>query len=384
MAWMINESQLDPDQRDFINYEPKKTGNVWVQGFAGSGKSILMVYSIKDVLRRKPHAKICVVLYTHSLIDMFKTGMKEIGIPELEVITFYEFYDSNKTYDYIFCDEVQDLPERILNEMNKRATKVYVAGDSNQSIYDEDPKWREPVVSPDEVEDLLTARVVNLNYIYRLTKSIISAIQKLLPAINIWGAKRDTTKVDVQIRLGEAGSLDKEVDYVWKEARKFADVGKTAVILLPTHKAIAQFLDELLSSLGKSPGSYPKNSWGKPDYGRINKQFKDQGVKLQFIGSGYGSLQDAEKNRHVMVMTYHSSKGLDFDNVFIPLANEDLFISKFNSDTLFMVAMTRCKQNLFLTYTGSPHNLVRKFKDSCTFIKVGSTKNVISSSALDF
>jgi DNA helicase IV len=384
MAWMINEGQLDPDQKEFINKEPNNSGNVWVQGFAGSGKSILMVYSIKDILRRQSQAKICVVLYTHALIDMFKTGMKEIGLPDLEVITFYEFHDSDKSYDYIFCDEVQDLPARVLKEMKKRAKKVYVAGDSNQSIYDEDPKWRESVVSPDDVEGLLTARVVKLNYIHRLTKSIINAIQKLLPSMNIWGAKRDTTKSDVQIRLGEANTITKEVEYVWKEARKFADVGKTAVILIPTHNSIAQFLDELLAHLGKSPGSYPKNKWGKPDYGKINSQFKDQGVKLQFIGSGYGSLQDAEKNRHIMVMTYHSSKGLDFDNVFIPFANDDLYISKYNSDTLFMVAMTRCKQNLFLTYTGSPHNLVDKFKESCTLIKIGSTAGVVNSSALDF
>ena len=40
MAWMIREDQLDPDQRDFINVEAKRNGNIWVQGFAGSGKSV--------------------------------------------------------------------------------------------------------------------------------------------------------------------------------------------------------------------------------------------------------------------------------------------------------------------------------------------------------
>jgi hypothetical protein len=31
MAWMIREDQLDPDQREFINVESKKSGNVWVK-----------------------------------------------------------------------------------------------------------------------------------------------------------------------------------------------------------------------------------------------------------------------------------------------------------------------------------------------------------------
>jgi hypothetical protein len=31
MAWMIREDQLDPDQREFINVESKKSGNIWVK-----------------------------------------------------------------------------------------------------------------------------------------------------------------------------------------------------------------------------------------------------------------------------------------------------------------------------------------------------------------
>jgi ATP-dependent exoDNAse (exonuclease V) beta subunit len=72
-----------------------------------------------------------------------------------------------------------------------------------------------------------------------------------------------------------------------------------------------------------------KNSWGKPDYGDLNRHFKSNGIKLQFIGSGYGSLSDAEQNKEAILMTYHSSKGLDFDNVFLPFLNTHfLFTSK--------------------------------------------------------
>jgi superfamily I DNA and RNA helicase len=137
MAWMIREDQLDPDQRDFINVESKKTGNIWVKGFAGSGKSVLLIHLVKDILTKTPNAKIAVVVYTHSLIDMFKTGMKELNIPlTVPVMTYYEFINKNTNhYDYIFCDEVQDLPGKVLYAMQNRAGKVIVAGDSNQSIY---------------------------------------------------------------------------------------------------------------------------------------------------------------------------------------------------------------------------------------------------------
>ena len=108
MAWMIREDQLDPDQKDFVNIESQKSGNIWVKGFAGSGKSVLLVHSLKNVLNRQPNAKIAVVVYTRSLIDMFKTGMKELNLPStIPVMTYIEFVDKNTSdYDYIFCDEV--------------------------------------------------------------------------------------------------------------------------------------------------------------------------------------------------------------------------------------------------------------------------------------
>jgi len=123
MAWMIREDQLDPDQKDFVNIESQKSGNIWVKVFAGSGKSVLLVHSLKNVLNKQPNAKIAIVVYTRSLIDMFKTGMKELNLPStIPVMTYIEFVDKNTShYDYIFCDEVQDLPSRVLYAMNNRA-----------------------------------------------------------------------------------------------------------------------------------------------------------------------------------------------------------------------------------------------------------------------
>lgn len=372
MAWMIREDQLDPDQKEFINVESKKSGNIWVKGFAGSGKSILLVHSLKSVLEKEPQAKIAVVVYTHSLIDMFKTGMRELNLPStIPVMTYIEFVDKNSMrYDYIFCDEVQDLPSRVLYAMKNRATKVIVAGDSNQSIYDTDPRWQEPVVDPSQVGDIINARAFSLNVIHRLTRSIISAVQKLLPSMNIWGAKRDLTKQDVDIRLCEASSEIEEVKYIYQEVTKGTAVGDTCAILFPSNAMIYKFVDLVLSAHNKSAWNEKKNNYGKPDYGDLNRHFKSQGLKLQFIGSGYGSLNSAEQNKDAIIMTYHSSKGLDFDNVFLPFLNNNFFLHSRNAETVFMVALTRSKKNLYISYFGYTHNLVDKFKNDCTEISI--------------
>jgi len=378
---MIREDQLDPDQREFINVESKKTGNIWVKGFAGSGKSVLLIHSLMSTLQKEPNAKVAVVVYTRSLIDMFENGIEELKPyykvnRDIPVKTYYEFVDrDNLSYDYIFCDEVQDLPSKVLYAMNNRARKVIVAGDSNQSIFDEDPKWREPVVNPSQVGDIINARAFTLNMVHRLTKSIINAVQKLIPSMNIWGAKRDLTKQDVNIRLCEASSEQEEVKYIYQEALKGANVGDTSVILFPTTNSITKFANLVLSTNGKTQWSEKKNNYGRPDYGDLNRHFKSNGIKLQFIGSGYGALKNAEQNKEAILMTYHSSKGLDFDNVFLPFLNTHFYLHPSNAETLFMVAMTRSRKNLFLTYYGYTHDLVDKFKGECLEISISDILN---------
>lgn len=378
---MIREDQLDPEQREFINVESKKTGNIWVKGFAGSGKSVLLIHSLMSTLQKEPNAKVAVVVYTRSLIDMFENGIEELKPyykvnRDIPVKTYYEFVDrDNLSYDYIFCDEVQDLPSKVLYAMNNRARKVIVAGDSNQSIFDEDPKWREPVVNPSQVGDIINARAFTLNMVHRLTKSIINAVQKLIPSMNIWGAKRDLTKQDVNIRLCEASSEQEEVKYIYQEALKGANVGDTSVILFPTTNSITKFANLVLSTNGKTQWSEKKNNYGRPDYGDLNRHFKSNGIKLQFIGSGYGALKNAEQNKEAILMTYHSSKGLDFDNVFLPFLNTHFYLHPSNAETLFMVAMTRSRKNLFLTYYGYTHDLVDKFKGECSEISISDILN---------
>ena len=129
----------------------------------------------------------------------------------------------------------------------------------------------------------------------------------------------------------------------------------------------------VLSAKGKQQWNETKNQWGKPDYGSLNRHFKTNGIKLQFIGSGYGALKDAERNKEAILMTYHSSKGLDFDNVFLPFLNTHFSIRS-NAATLFMVAMTRSKMNLFITYSGYLHDYVKKFESSCQRVSLNENQ----------
>lgn len=194
MAWIIEENKLDAQQRDFLDNVDINRKNVWIKGFAGSGKSILLAYTAKKVRAKSPSASILLIVFTQSLVEMFKSAFKEIGL-NVTVETYYRFMRGNSHYDYILCDEVQDLTPRILSEMKSRGTHVVVAGDSNQSIFDRDPQWQEATVTPSEIGRLINGDAFELGIIHRLSRSIIDAVQRFLPRMNIFSSKRDMTQM---------------------------------------------------------------------------------------------------------------------------------------------------------------------------------------------
>ena len=319
--------------------------------------------------------------------------MKELNIKQnIPVMTYFQFNKSfnNKTYkdqfDYIFCDEVQDLPGEILSLMKEWGKTVIVAGDVNQSIYDEAPGLKYPVVELNEIEPLLSARPFTLNIIHRLTKSIIGLVEKLLPEMSIWRAKRDLTKQDVNVRLAKADNLKQEIKYIYQEALKAVNVGDSSVILLPHQKLIVQFANEVLNQNNIEIWQESKNQYGRVDYNQMNKYLDSNNIRINYIGNGIGSLIDCSENHKIILMTYHSSKGLDFDNVFLPMLDEgNMWFppDKYSNDKLkklFMVAMTRSKKNLYLSYIYKLNSLLIDLPEICSKIDIDEVLNPKSTS----
>lgn len=369
MAWIIPENKLDPQQRNFLESVDLTKRNIWIKGFAGSGKSVLLMYALKKIKARFPNSNVILIVFTQSLVEMFRAALKELNL-HAEVDTYYSFMKGARKYDYILCDEVQDLTPRIIHEMKRRGNHIVVAGDSNQSIYESDPRWRETTVSPSEIGSLINGGVFELNIIHRLSKSIIDAVQRFLPNMNIFSAKRDMTHSDTQIRMCEAKSEAQEVEYILNQGEKAVNQGYTSAVLLPSAQSIIKFVNLALKAKGKSEWHITLNQWGKPDFGAMNRYLISNGIKLQYIGNGYGSFDEGDKR--IVIMTFHSAKGLDFDNIFIPFANNSMYISPNEglAKTLFMVAMTRSRENLYISYYGYKSDYLSAFSSNCSNIDI--------------
>ena len=93
-------------------------------------------------------------------------------------------------------------------------------------------------------------------------------------------------------------------------------------------------------------------------------------MNIEYFGSKHGDLEESDRIPKIFfIMTFHSSKGLDFKSVFIPLMNDDAKVVSENAldrdenaeKRLLYVAITRSRQNLFISHTSpQPHHLLRQ------------------------
>ncbi len=371
MGWYKPFNELDAKQinvRDAIMRALDRSH--WIRGFAGTGKTLILTHAIERVAALHPNASLCYVTYTHALKDMVLSGLHGPVAERIVVMTHAKFLWRPQRYDYVFLDEVQDIAPMALARIRKLAGTVVVAGDPEQSIY-------ENGASEGEITQALEPQQWQLLQIFRLTDLLRRVAHAILPSSKIVEGQMANTDSNVTIRMASFASGRDEVCWVWDQASSRAVPGSPATILFPTHDAIAAFMRALAAELGREgPDSTPQDK----RYEHFNAYWADMG--LQYFGNGHGSLPETERKPMVCLMTFHSSKGLDFENVFIPKMDEEAeIVSEFAREKdpelerrLLFVAVTRSRKNLFITYHGArPHRLLQNLPAEAT-VSVQKTK----------
>lgn len=368
MKWLPGENDLVKEQTDFRNKVWTENGNVYISGFPGSGKSVCLLYAVKTIRDKKPDASILFVEFTHSLIKMIEAALNELGLNNVSVVTYDDFRRNYMgMYDFIIGDEVQDVSQRLVELMKKRAKRVIVGGDPNQSIYETLPN-NEPTIGPDELKGLLTPATTELTILHRLNKYIIKGINSFMPGMRMLAEKSSMLKKHKPAYLWHCIDQSDEVKRIMEDAKTALNFGESVAVLLPTHNKIENFVNLYLQSAGVPAFDFSRDrQYGKPNYGLLNQHLAKHGVKMQCITNGFGSLvTDSDK---IILSTYHSSKGLDFDKVFMPFCNQGYGTE--DDPRLFMVAMSRSRKDLTLSYTTNMNRFLQTFfnnKEVCQFI----------------
>ena len=94
MRWMIKD--LDQTQEIVLREVISHSGVSWVDGFAGSGKSIVAAHICNRLKRSTPSAKIALITYTHALKEMLQVGMNKFQASRVIVTTHTDLLKSDK------------------------------------------------------------------------------------------------------------------------------------------------------------------------------------------------------------------------------------------------------------------------------------------------
>lgn len=269
-----------------------------------------------------------------ELIPVYDRAMHGRGMIDFDdmLVIFYKLLKNDKNvlkeirdaYRYIMVDEFQDINRiqfAIVRLMAEPLNNLFVVGDDDQSIYGF--RGSDPEIMLSFGKYYVNTCMVSLTVNYRSQRDIAE------PSFRLIGYNKKRYKKELKSVRPSAGGIDlREFDDKEKEAECLKSMldrlheDKSAAVLYRTHRAGSRAVYEIVRA-------------------------------------------GLDKQKNIAMMTFHGSKGLEFDEVFIIEANEGITpmgTSDNDIDTLeeerrmFYVAVTRSKNLLHIFYTKGNYN----------------------------
>lgn len=365
MKWMIPINNLDVVQAKTVEDIVKnRDENHWVKGFAGTGKTIVLTHVLERLAALRPAISVCFATYTHALKDLVESGLSREAAKRIDISTFTGLRRLRTSYDVIVADEMQDIPSRLLPTISRMADVLIMAADLDQSIY-------RSACTPGELGAAVEpANEHLLREIHRINDNVFQIATCVYTDASV--APQTVVRDDNEhARIYVGTSLRDEFVTIYEEAARVAAKERPSAILLPSKVLLDKFIS-IVSQANSYTGKPPSVKSQEPrevgeqanPFKEINSYLERNDSPLQVFGGGSGSLYDSDSRRMVYLMTYHSVKGLDFANVFLPHLTEDVCLepmkgaSDLEERRLFFVAATRARQRLYLSYHGEPHRFI--------------------------
>ena len=246
---------------------------------------------------------------------------------------------------WIFIDEFQDINDtqyNFIRALHHPAATVTIVGDDAQNIY----SWRGSCVDYilnfhkryEHVADY------QLSTNYRSTGAVVAVANSIMRHIPTLSHKEMMTPASTAL-TGERPEIHyfartaEERDWVSETAVKAVLAGGSTVILSKFNSVLYGY-EAALMKLG------------------VRVRFVQGEGDIAICGTGAGSPT-------VFLSTFHGSKGLEWDNVFLVRMNDEVFPQQKDEDgvlqerRLFYVAVTRARRALTISYSRHERSLSR-------------------------
>lgn len=244
--------------------------------------------------------------------------------------------------NYLIIDEGQDfsISDYLQNFIPQAKKSITIFGDTNQQLY------RQRGTSIDNIVSALKYPILNLDFNYRIPKTIARIaqtipIQKLDLMTN--NRKNNGNSDYPSFPKPIIKKCDSEEDELkWILTRIETEGMDDVAILLPKNNIIEKvhnfFSEKGISTQVRYTIDLPEN--------------RSAGIYPMFRTV---DTLDFTNQDLPCILTFHSAKGTEFDNVFIPFADDDNDIDR----NAFYVAITRSSSRLFISYSRKLTSLLK-------------------------
>jgi superfamily I DNA/RNA helicase len=260
------------------------------------------------------------------------TGIVNINLDDssIQPIPSAGLFRKKVPVDYMIVDEVQDFSLLKIAELQKDTLKsISLFGDTVQQLY------HDKGVSLDAIEAKTGYNRWQLNYNYRLPKTIAKLAQFVSKTELVDKCRKgDFPNFPLPV-IKKCASQEEELDFIIERiqgAEKLEDVG----ILVPREAHVEQLYNYFNKKGVNTQVKYKKNIGSSPFGGMLYRQIDT----LDFAST------------NPCILTYHSAKGTQFKNVFLPFCENSI------EKNPFYVALTRSCYQVYITYKQSLTSLL--------------------------
>ncbi len=298
--------------------------------------------------KERKNADIIFTVCRHIQSEMSRLGLRDYSD---QLIDCWDFFRKNPEYipkyEHVLVDEYQDvnLIQKDLIDILK-PKNIFAVGDPRQSIYG----WRGSRIRyiMNFKGDYPKSEIISLKRNYRSSKNIVKLINSSIRCMKLPELKSDKEEND-NIRMIGFDSTEYEYLFISKKLKKIREERKDKDIFVLSRKN-----NELRD---------------------ISSYFSSQGIEHMLLSEENGKNSNIDRLKdnspNIVLGTVHAVKGMQADIVFVFSCTPSNFpcrasehpimelisanhFDKFEEERrLFYVALSRAKEELYITYSGS-------------------------------
>ena len=271
-------------------------------------------------------------------LDFLKTDAGKVWIKDIKLLVVDEFQDIN--------DIQLDILRQIFRSDHRSDCNLIIVGDDAQNIY----AWRGSRVDYilNMHEEITSMKDYQLTYNYRSSEAIVAIANSLMRKIPTLSHKERMTAIKKTntpgIQKPEVRYFHKfagEVTWITNDIERRLALGETSIVVLSKYNYVLYQFEEAFVQR--------KITCRLMTEDKVNKRRATQA--------------------DVILSTFHASKGLEWDTVYIVKLHDGAFPQMKDEEgideerRLFYVAITRARENLIMTYSKGEKNMCRFLRE---------------------